>query len=197
MKRTCRSLRTAVLPLVVLLSVFVAPPPAMACSCVQPEPMAAYRGDPLKLVFLGTIASAGPGGVEVAVERWFQGGFAPVVRLDGEMFGDQSAACQIRMPEVGTSWVFVAFIPEPGGEPQANLCTPHALRFTIEGQVMLNEILATFGQGAAAGGPSPGPDIEPSPDVLVAGATVAAAALAGLALLGVAAALARRRRAGG
>ena len=199
MKRTGRSLSTAFLSLVLLLSAVSAlgaPPPAMACSCMQPEPMAAYRGDPLKLVFLGTIARAGPGGVDVAIERWFQGGFATMVRLDGETFGDQSAACQVRLPDVGTSWVFVAFIPEPGGEPQVNLCTPHALRFTMEGQVMFDEIVATFGEGAVAGGPSPGPETESAPDVLMVGASVAAAALAGLALFGVAAALARRRGTG-
>lgn len=195
--RTRRSLLNAALPFALLLAAFAAPPPMRACSCIQPEPMAAYRGDPLKLVFVGTIASAGPEGVEVAVERWFQGASAAVVRFAGEMFGDQSAACQTPLPPVGSRWIYVAFIANPGEQPQVNLCTPHARLDTPEGQTMTNEALAAFGSGAPPVGEPPGPAVEATPAWLGPAAAVGIAALLGLVVFGAVTALGRRRRADG
>jgi hypothetical protein len=159
--------------------------------------MAAYRGDPLKLVFMGTIANAGPGGVDIAVERWFQGASAAVLRLAGDMFGEQSAACQTPVPPVGSRWIYVAFIPNPGQQPQINLCTPHARLDTLEGQAMALEVMAAFGPGAPPIGTSPGPDVEPTPDLLGPAAAIGAAVLLGLVVFGAVLAVGRRRRTGG
>lgn len=194
--RTRRSLLTAVLPLILLLAAFAAPPPIRACSCMQPEPMAAYRGDPLKLVFVGTIASAGPAGVEVAVERWFQGASAAVVRLAGEMFGDGGASCQTPLPPVGSRWIYVAYIANPGEQPQVNLCTPHARMDTPEGEAMTKEALAAFGSGAPPVGPPAGPEVEPTPPLLGPAIALGGAALLGVVLFGAVAVIGRRRRAG-
>jgi hypothetical protein len=195
--RNRRSLLTAVLPLALLLAAFAAPPPMRACSCIQPEPMAAYRGDPLKLVFIGTIASAGPAGVEVAVERWFQGASAASVRLAGEMFGDGGASCQTPMPPVGSRWIYVAFIANPGEQPQVNLCTPHARLDTPEGQTMTNEALATFGPGAPPVGEPPGPEVQSTPDLFGPAVAVGMAVLLGLAVFGAVAVIGRWRRSNG
>ena len=194
--RNRRSLLTAVLPLVLLLVAFAAPAPIRACSCIQPEPMAAYRGDPLKLVFVGTIATAGPAGVEVTVERWFQGASAAVVRFAGEMFGPESAGCQTPLPPVGSRWIYVAFIANPGEQPQVNLCTPHARLDTPEGQTMTNEALAAFGSGAPPVGEPAGPAVEPTPTWLGPAAAVGLAILLGLLVFGGIAVASRRRRTG-
>lgn len=195
--RIRRSLLTAVLPLTFLLGAFAAPLPVRACSCMQPEPMAAYRGDPLKLVFVGTIASAGPAGVEVAVERWFQGASAAIVRFASEMFGDQSAACQTPLPPVGSRWIYVAYIGNPGEQPQVNLCTPHARMDTPEGEAMATEALAAFGSGAPPVGPPAGPEVEPTPPLLGPAVALGGAALLGLIVFGAVVAVGRRRRTGG
>ncbi|MEX2011063.1 MAG: hypothetical protein WEF51_02375 [Chloroflexota bacterium] len=195
--RIRRSLLTAVLPLTLLLAAFAAPPPMRACSCIQPEPMAAYRGDPLKLVFVGTITASGPAGVEVAVERWFQGASAAVVRLAGEMFGEQSAGCQTPLPPVGSRWIYVAFIANPGEQPQVNLCTPHARLDTPEGQSMTNDALAAFGSGAPPVGPPEDPEVEAMPAWLGPAAAVGMAVVLGLVVFGAVVAVGRRRRVGG
>jgi hypothetical protein len=129
--------------------------PAAACSCMAFEGMKAYVGDPLKQIFTGTITASGQDGALVAVDRWFQGTGEATVRLAGG-FGNQSAACQVMPPPVGSRWLYVAFIPNPGDPPQVNLCTPQA-RLGAAGAAVVEmerEAIAVFGAGLA-------PSIEP------------------------------------
>jgi hypothetical protein len=137
--------------------------PAAACSCMAFEGMKVFAGDPLKQIFSGTITASGQDGAVVAVERWFQGTGEPTVRLAGE-FGNQSAACQVMPPPVGSRWLYVAFIPKVGDPAQVNLCTPQG-RLDHGGDPtgfeMEAEAIAVFGAGQ-----DPTPiDTEPPPQV--------------------------------
>jgi hypothetical protein len=141
--------------------------PAAACSCVGFEGMKAYAGDPLKQVFSGTITASGRDGALVAVDRWFQGTGEATVMLAGE-FGDQSAACQVMPPPVGSRWLYVAFIPKAGDPAQVNLCTPQG-RLDHGGDPtgfeMEAEAIAVFGAGQD---PSP-IETEPQPPQVTPG----------------------------
>ncbi len=138
--------------------------PAAACSCVAFEGMKAYAGDPLKQIFSGTITASGRDGALVAVDRWFQGTGEATVRLAGE-FGEQSAACQVMPPPVGSRWLYVAFIPKAGDAAQVNLCTPQG-RLDHGGDPtgfeMEAEAIAVFGEGQA---PTPVETVDPPPAV--------------------------------
>jgi hypothetical protein len=166
----------------------------VACSCVMPEPMEVHRGDPLKTIFSGRVASIAGDGVVVAVEEWFQGGSEPAVRLAPDGFGTQSAACQESLPLVGSRWIYVAFTPKPGDSPQVNLCTPKAALDTDQGQAMLAEARKVFGPGLipevddpeVAG---PAPTASPIGLAAVAGGVV----LAVIGLFGAVVLLGRRR----
>jgi hypothetical protein len=175
------------------------PGTAVACSCIAPEPMAAYVGDASKVVASGTILPTGQPAVDVAVDRWFQGPGGPVLRLSPDGFSDQGggADCRVPYPAAGSSWIFVAFVANAGEPPQVNLCTPQARLDTPEGQAMLDDAIATFGEGVAAN-PSPGPAGDPVSAVgdAVGGAlpVVLAVGAIGLVFAGVAIVL---RRSGG
>lgn len=138
--------------------------PAAACSCSAFEGMKAYAGDPLKQIFSGTITASGRDGALVAVDRWFQGTGDAVVRLAGE-FGDQSGACQVLPPPVGSRWLYVAFIPKAGETAEINLCTPQG-RLDHGGDPtgfeMEAEAIAVFGAGQA---PTPVESQDPPPAV--------------------------------
>jgi hypothetical protein len=122
------------------------------------------------------------------------------VALAADGFGDQSAACQEPWPPVGSHWIWIAFIPEPGQAPQVNLCTPKAQIGTPEGEAMLAEVGEVFGPGRSAppvlegtaGSPAITP--EPSLDARVLLLPLAAAAGVGVVLFGAVYALGRSRR---
>jgi hypothetical protein len=136
------------------------PGTTLACSCMAPQPMAAYAGDPNQVIFSGTVQPIEARGVPVLVSQWFQGpGAAAVVGLDPSGFNGDGASCGISVFPAGTEWIFVAWRQETG-ELVVNLCSPHAMLSTPEGQAMLADAVTTFGGGGA---PTPGP-VSPGPD---------------------------------
>ena len=132
--------------------------PAAACSCIAPQPMAAYAGDPTQVVFTGVVMSPDARGVPVQVTHWFQGNDpAAIVWLDRSGFGADGASCGTAMPPVGAEWIFVSYKAETG-DLGVNLCTPHAAASDATGQAMYKDAVATFGEGitvADPGGSSP------------------------------------------
>jgi hypothetical protein len=176
----------------------VSPLPVLACSCAMPGTMAEYRGDSSHMVLMGRVASVAPTGVEVQVERWFQGPGGAMVSFAPDGFGDQSAACQDPWPTVGGRWIWVAWVPELGAHPQTNLCTPKAAMDSAEGDAMLAAIVTSFGTGTTVDPPDePAPEPPPTPPAreLVLVAIVAAVTLAPLALFVAVILFARRRKA--
>lgn len=127
--------------------------PAMACSCVGPQPMAAYAGDPAQVIFTGVVQPPDGRGVPVKVSRWFQGmDPAQVVWLDHASFGLDGvvSSCGTALPPAGAEWIFVAWKSE-GSELSVNLCTPHAAASDPAGQAMFKDAIATFGEGIVPG----------------------------------------------
>jgi hypothetical protein len=188
------------------------PEVAVACSCIAPQPLAAYAGEDVA-IFAGQVVGDDPDGVRVAVEQWFSGaGAAPVVLIAGD-FGN-GASCGVgARPPVGSRWIWVTWRPQGEGIPnplddgvQINICQPFADLSTPQGEALLQEAIATFGGGEApTGGPSaapsddaaspeattsptaaPGTMATPPVDVGPSGEAVATAATAGVLLLGTA-----------
>lgn len=141
--------------------------PAMACSCMGPQPMAAYAGDPAQVIFTGVVMAPDGRGVPVQVTHWFQGAdAAPVVWLDDSGFGGDGASCGTARPPAGAEWIFVAWRSE-GGELSVNLCTPHAAASDATGQAMYKDAVTTFGEGVVPGEavvPGEGPSLDPGGD---------------------------------
>jgi len=121
--------------------------PAVACSCIEAQPMAAYAGDPDQAVFTGVVLAPDGRGVPVRVTRWFHGSSRDaIVWLSADGFGLDGASCRTTLPPAGTEWIFVAYRTETGGLG-VNLCTPHAAASGAAGQAMFADAVATFGQG--------------------------------------------------
>lgn len=130
--------------------------PTFACSCVQPEPMAAYATAD-HAIFAGTAGPSDARGVPVRVAQWFSGtGAAPLVYLSAQSFTGE-ASCSTSLPPAGTNWIWVTFLPEGGGDPVTGLCNPHGQLGTPEGDALLADATATYGgiapPGAAATDP--------------------------------------------
>jgi len=168
--------------------------PAVACSCMGPQPMAAYRGDATQAIFTGVVQVPDAKGVPVRVTRWFQGPSPDqLVWLDGNGFGADGASCGTPLPPAGTEWIFVAYRTETN-ELGVNLCTPHAPASDPTGQAMFADAVATFGQGLVVNAvpePTTMPTTSPTASdglplplpVLGAIAIAALALVAGLGLL--------------
>jgi len=177
--------------------------PAAACSCVAPQPMAAYAGDPDQVIFTGVVQLPDARGVPILVTNWFQGlDPAPTVWLAREGFGNDGASCGTALPPAGTEWIFVAYRTE-GSELGVNLCTPHAAASAPEGQAMFADAVATFGQGQTINAEPSTPPSAPTnpeapiaPDTQLPAATLAALAVGAFVLIGAIIVLARRRRLG-
>lgn len=170
--------------------------PAAACSCVEPQPMAAYAGDADQVVFTGIVQPPDAQGVPVRVTRWFKGpDTSAIVWLDGQGFTGDGASCGTALPPAGTEWIFVAYRTDGRGLG-VNLCTPHAPASAAAGQTMFTDAVATFGDGVVMD-PAPDPptttpagsDSLPLPLPLLIAPGIAVLLIAGLALL-----LGRRRR---
>ena len=141
----------AVLALTALsaLAGLVDPGSTYACSCVQPRPIAEYRGNSEYAVLAGRVAAvdANQRG-SFAVEQWFQGGAAPIVPIQG----GQGADCGLPI-EAGQHLVLVAFVE--GGTIHAGICSPSGDLNTREGQALAREVVTAFGPGVAVGGDDP------------------------------------------
>jgi hypothetical protein len=194
---------------------------AVACSCMAPQPLAAYEG-PENVILAGEVLGRDDPGIRVGVEQWFAGTDpAPVVRIAAD-FGN-GASCGVgSVPAEGSRWIWVLWRPADEGvlgelganeNLQTNICQPYASLDTPEGQALLEEAVATFGDGAAVPGESAAPvtappqaPAEPTPTVEAAPSgppaeSVALAAVGGVIALGVlvlvvVAVIGRRRPAG-
>ena len=170
--------------------------PTVACSCMAPQPMAEYD-TANNAVFTGTAGPLDARGVPVRVETWFAGPEpAPLVYLAASSFGD-GASCGINPPVAGSRWIWVAWIPEEGGDPSTGLCSPHAGLGTAEGDAMLRDAIATFGGVAPPGSSTEPPETAPAPQVPAdAGGLILAGTLGLGAIVLVGAGLLARRRMG-
>ncbi len=112
--------------------------PTFACSCAQPEPMAAYATADYA-IFAGTAGPSDARGVPVRVAQWFSGkGAAPLVYLSAQSFTGE-ASCGISLPPAGTNWIWVTFLADGGRDPSTGLCNPHGQLGTPEGDALLAE----------------------------------------------------------
>ena len=131
------------------LAGFVDPGSTYACSCIQPRPIAEYRGDPDYAILVGRVASvdANQRG-SFAVEQWFQGGSNPIVPVQG----GQGADCGLPLA-TGQHLVLVAFVES--GVVHAGICSPSGDLNTPEGQALAREVVTAFGPGVTVGGDDP------------------------------------------
>ena len=200
--------RSLGLLLVALLLAFVPqlalPKPTLACSCIGPQPLEQYAKDG-SVIISGRVVGRDAVGVQVAVDRWFAGeGAAQAVWITGD-FGN-GASCGVGSePPVNSQWLWVAWRPD--GEPglQISICAPTGDLATPEGQALLAEAEATFGEVGivfpGSGGPAAAsPDAPGDEDVAGDGAddavvvaSLGVVALGVLVLAGVVV-LARRRQ---
>ncbi len=156
----------------------VAPPPTVACSCMQSfQPMLEAKADPTLSVFTGTAGANEAQGVAVRLTRWFRGAIPPsgVAVLDPAGFVDpMGGMCGTTAPTNGTEWIF-ATGRNAIGRYDVSLCTTHAPLDSDLGRELLAEAVAVFGPPVI---PEPPPaELDPLPDV---GSIV----LIGLALVG-------------
>jgi hypothetical protein len=134
------------------------PRPAVACSCIGPQPLEQYAKDG-SVIIAGRVVGRDAVGVQVAVDRWFAGrGAAQAVWITGD-FGN-GASCGVGAePPVNSQWLWVAW--QPDGEPglRISICAPTGDLATPEGQALLAEAEATFGEVGivfpGSGGPAP------------------------------------------
>jgi len=180
---------------------FAIVPPVAACSCMPPQPMAAYAGDDSNVILTGVTESRDARGYPVTVTRWFQGGgiLEPRVWFDASGFDGQSASCGIDPLPAGNEWIFVAYRIESRDELGLNLCSPFASLGDATGQTMLAEAAAAFGGEGVPPSATDPPDppavaIPPVPDnsAVVVPILIALVAAAGV-VLGVFAIVGRRR----
>ena len=150
MRRALVQVSTAVFAAVLAVGALLgAAIPAVACSCIAPQPMAVYAGDADQVVFTGIVQLPDARGVPVRVTRWFQGpDTSAIVWLDSQGFTGDGASCGTALPPAGTEWIFVAYRTD-GRELGVNICTPHAPASAAAGQAMFSDAVATFGEGIA------------------------------------------------
>lgn len=145
------------------------PSVAVACSCIGPQPLAAYAG-PDTVIFAGEVVTDDADGVLVGVDQWFSGdGAGPLQVIQGD-FGN-GASCGIgTRPTVGSRWLVVAWRPPDGSllpdlqvtPVSISICQPFVNLDTPEGAALLAEAMETFGDGAgipsSPESPGAGPD---------------------------------------
>jgi hypothetical protein len=173
--------------------------PTFACSCVQPQPMAAYATAD-NAVFSGTAGPSDARGVPVRVGQWFSGrGAAAIVYLSASSFSGESS-CGTSAPAAGTQWIWVTFVGEQA-DFMTGLCDPHGELGTPEGDALLADATKTFGgvapPGATESDPPEAaqtpPETPPARTELGGAIVLGTVGLAGALLLGVV--LVARRRA--
>ena len=131
------------------LTGLIDPSSTYACSCVQPRPIAEYRGDHDYAVLAGRVASvdANQRG-SFAVEQWFQGGSNPIVPIQG----GQGADCGLPLA-MGQHLVLIAFVES--GTVHAGICSPSGDLNTPDGQALAREVVTAFGPGVTVGAEEP------------------------------------------
>jgi hypothetical protein len=176
--------------------------PVAACSCVGPQPMAAYRGDDTVAIFTAVVEARVARGFPATVTRWFHGGGF----LEGNVWFDPGgfnlnegavSSCGIDPLPAGGEWMFVAYRIEGRQELGLSLCSPHARLADPEGQAMFADAMATFGGVPVAPSATDPPEAgdPPTGGVLLGAVVPILIAMVGAAgvLLGVFAVVGRRR----
>ena len=167
--------------------------PVAACSCVAFEGFDAIA-DAEHVVVAGRVVARQGDVTTIQVDRWFWGsGGGPVLTVREASPETDMCALGPGAPP-GEPWLWVAWAP-PNERPVVNSCQPSWSLQDPEGAQRLREAIAVFGGTPVS--PEPSPGSSPSPPSGIDGATVAAAAvsvLAGVAVLGSATLVGRRRR---
>jgi len=141
-------------------SSLAAPTCAYACSCIPPEAIADYRGQPDVVILAGTVATIGSDQRGTfAVERWFQGGTAAVVPIRG----GQGADCGLPL-SAGQRLIFVGDVED--GVIKAGICLPSGDLSTPEGQALARDAAAAYGGGVEPTG-SPPSQGDGSPSIIL------------------------------
>ena len=80
-------------------------PPVAACSCMGPQPMAAYAGDDLNVILAGVMEPRDGRGYPVTVTQWFKGGdlLTPRIWFDAAGFSGNDGMCGIEPCRPGGS----------------------------------------------------------------------------------------------
>ena len=216
--RTLRAARPSRAWAALLVAAFVIPwlllaAPVRACSCAGGLSLAEYARDPNTAVFTGTVGPREARGVPVAVERWYAGpGAGLVVWISPQSFGD-SGMCGISEDSLplGARMFFVGWVPEAGEDVALSICQPYAPLDAPDGADWQAEAERTFGLGGPVtsaeappgvpasqpptSAPTPGASAPPSGGAGMdpTGLAIGLTAIAGAAVLGGAALLARRR----
>jgi hypothetical protein len=191
-----RMLLLAAVMLTLGVGSLAAPGCVVACSCVPLGPLETYRTDDAVVVMGRTGVRVG-NDVPFAVERWFWGaGIAPVVALvpADTRFPDGTTAyntCGVDLP-ADRHLLLVAGRDPADGRLHPSICSPLVDVDTAEGQALLAEAIATFGDGVspAPTAPSDGPG-----DALPMAAAIVAVAFGAVVLLGIGLLVSRRDRA--
>lgn len=197
MQRLRISLAVAVA--VIGLSAFglAAPKLTVACSCGPSEPIGNLKGVADTYVLSGTVTEVAQDRLATfQIERWYQGSSdTDTVQVRS---GD-GADCGIPLA-VGQELVMVAYLSE--GVLGPSICSPWGDLATAEGQALLAEAVATFGEGQPPGeatepptGADPGGGDSPTGDAGIPGIVflLAGGALALILVVGAASFVSSRR----
>ncbi len=196
--------RAAVLVVIVATAATVRlsiPNLALGCSCVPREELIRTANtEPGAAVFAGEVGMPTPDGVPVALTAWFKGvPPGPVVWLDVE--DPMASSCGTGPPPAGSTYLFVASLTDRG-RFDYSFCTVVADLESSDGQDVLAQVVTVFGPArpiaTATGPPADPPDSGDQPAIdapISTGIMLMAGGGVLLLLLGVALALAVRRRA--
>ena len=156
-----------------------APGCAYACSCVQPQPIAAYAGEPDTLILKGTVTvydETSQRG-QFHVERWYKGSSDVA---DIPIQGGDGANCGLPLTG-GQTLVMVAF--ENEGVLAPNICSPWGDLATAEGQALEAQTVEAYGEGSPV--PDSGDTVAPTDDGFAVPMIVPIAAAAIVLIVGV------------
>jgi hypothetical protein len=167
----------ALLAMTLIVMGLAAPPPAVACSCAMPRPLAEYGQEPTAVIVVGRVGPRMANGYAFQVERWYAG-IAPTAIIT--MVPGDGASCGIGLHS-GQHIFTVAFRDEKG-LVNPSLCSPSADVESVDGQAYIAEADRIFG-GIAVPGAKPEP--QPPPGAALSGPLPAVAGAGGLALIGL------------
>jgi hypothetical protein len=130
------------------LAGFANPGCVLACSCIQPKPIAEYAAEPDTLILKGAViaydATARRG--VFRVDRWYQG-TSDIAEIP--IKGGDGADCGIPLV-VGQELVVVAYASE--GVLVPNICSPWGDLSTTEGQELDAQAVEAYGEGTSPAG---------------------------------------------